>query len=335
LWYVDVESSANAITSHNASISTSYDSENWDITFENNLSQIAIPDDIQEPNSPLSLEKPLTDLTAKYLFKIKEENRLTQSTVQKIAMCTADLFSVSCRRLKRNIDQSLEDANIEDVPGLDAVFEEFIYPFEDLQTICMTTQFQRHEFLSYVQPVKKVLGTTRAFKRVKNKIRCIQVEKVSYYIPLLKTLQEQLKFKGMLKIRQIQLQDFNDGIFVRYHPLFSTDENALKLLIYYDDVNVANPMRNKICSLDMFYYQLVNIKPAYRGKLKSIHLFAICKKPYIKEFHLNEILKPLVEGVLYIYVGQFWQELQIPKRVKLSVASKKVWVELKENVAIA
>lgn len=161
LWYVDVESSANAITSHNTSISTSYDSENWDITFENNLSQIAIPDDIQEPNSPvmatsfvnncqLSLEEPLTDLTAKYLFKIKEENRLTQSTVQKIAMCTADLFSVACRRLKRKVDQSLEDANIEDLPGLDAVFEEFIYPFEDLQTICMTSQFQRHEFLSYV-----------------------------------------------------------------------------------------------------------------------------------------------------------------------------------------
>ena len=65
-------------------------------------------------------------------------------------MCTADLFSVACRRLKRKVDQSLEDANIEDVPGLDAVFEEFIYPFEDLQTICMTSQFQRHEFLSYV-----------------------------------------------------------------------------------------------------------------------------------------------------------------------------------------
>ena len=93
------------------------------------------------------------------------------------------------------------------------------------------------------------------------------------------------------------LEDFNDGIFVRYHPLFSTDENALKLLIYYDDVNVANPMTNKIHSLGMFYYQLANIKPAYRGKLKSIHLFAICKKPYIKEFGLNEILKPLVKDL--------------------------------------
>ena len=66
-------------------------------------------------NCQLPLEELLTDLTAKYLFKIKEENRLTQSTIQKIAMCTADLFSVACRRLKRKVDQSLEDANIEDV----------------------------------------------------------------------------------------------------------------------------------------------------------------------------------------------------------------------------
>lgn len=56
-------------------------------------------------------------------------------------------------------------------------------------------------------------------------------------------------------------------------------------------------MTNKIHSLGMFYYQLANIKPAYRGKLKSIHLFAICKKPYIKEFGLNEILKPLVKDL--------------------------------------
>lgn len=84
------------------------------------------------------------------------------------------------------------------------------------------------------------MGTTRAFKRVKNKIRCIQVEKVFYYIPLLKTLQEQLKFNEILQMVFAEnktdtaagyLEDFNDGIFVRYHPLFSTDENALKLLM--------------------------------------------------------------------------------------------------------
>ncbi|XP_068704496.1 uncharacterized protein [Montipora foliosa] len=93
------------------------------------------------------------------------------------------------------------------------------------------------------------------------------------------------------------LQDFNDGLFVHQHPLFSTDDNSLKLLIYYDDFNVANRMTNKVHQLGLFYYQLINTKSVYRGKLNSIHLFAICKKPYIKEFGLNKILKPLVDDL--------------------------------------
>ena len=72
---------------------------------------------------------------------------------------------------------------------------------------------------------------------------------------------------------------------------------ALKLVIYYDDVNTANPMTNKVHQLGLFYYQLVNIKSVYRGKLNSIQLFGICRKPYIKQFGLNEILKPLVDDL--------------------------------------
>jgi len=56
-------------------------------------------------------------------------------------------------------------------------------------------------------------------------------------------------------------------------------------------------MTNKIHPVGLFYYQLANIDPVYHGKLKSIHLFAICKNQYIKEFGLNEILKPLVEDL--------------------------------------
>ena len=197
--------------------------------------------------------------------------------------------------------------------------------------------------------MKKVLGKTRAFRRVKNKIRCIQIENVFYYIPILKTLQEQLKSKAILQMVFSEnngdtdvggyMQDFTDGLFVRNHPLFSIDDNALKLLIYYDDVNVANPMTNKVHSLGLFYYQLINIKSVYRGKLKSIHLFSICKKPYIKEFGLNKILQPLVDdlkelggncgypfaiggGIVYLR-GQSLQELLTPQQVKLLAALKK------------
>lgn len=152
------------------------------------------------------------------------------------------------------------------------------------------------------------MGSVTTFKKVKTKIRCVQVEKVFYYIPILKTLQQQLRSKEILKMVYSEgnfnpvnsssyLQDFNDGLLVRNHALFSTDDNALKLLIYYDDVNVANPMTNKIHSLGLFYYQLANINSVYRGKLKSIHLFAISKKQYIKEFGINKILELLVDDL--------------------------------------
>ena len=61
------------------------------------------------------------------------------------------------------------------------------------------------------------------------------------------------------------------------HPLFSTDDCALKLLMYYDDVNAANPMTNKIHQLGFFDYQLAKIKSVYCANFNSIHFFSILK----------------------------------------------------------
>lgn len=38
------------------------------------------------------------------------------------------------------------------------------------------------------------------------------------------------------------LFDFKDGTLYKNHPLFSVDDNALQLIIYYDDVEPANPL---------------------------------------------------------------------------------------------
>ena len=94
-------------------------------------------------------DEPLTNLTGRYLLKIKEENRLTQTTTQRVAQATSDLFSATFRRLKRKIEQTLENADIKEVPGLEAVFDEYMFPYEDLQTKWMTGEFQRDK-MSYV-----------------------------------------------------------------------------------------------------------------------------------------------------------------------------------------
>lgn len=102
-------------------------------------------------------------------------------------------------------------------------------------------------------------------------------------------------YKGSLLPRGEVMEDLSDGTLVHSHPLFSTDDRSLKILLYYDDVNVVNPLTNKMHKIGFFYYQLANICNKYRSKLKSIHLFATCDVRHIKKYGMDKILEPLVE----------------------------------------
>ena len=149
-----------------------------------------------------------------------------------------------------------------------------------------------------------------------NKRRIVLTEEEFYYIPVIKTLQAQLLSKNIInmildgpQLSQVAntFEDFPDGSFVQEHELFSCDDSALRLLFYYDDVNINNPLTNKLHKLSFFYYQLANIKPIYRSKLKSVHLLAICKTSYMKKYGINAIFSPIVEDLKILANGHPFQ----------------------------
>ena len=41
------------------------------------------------------------------------------------------------------------------------------------------------------------------------------------------------------------LGDYCDGSIYKNHPLFSTDPKALQIMLYYDDVEVVNPIGSR------------------------------------------------------------------------------------------
>ena len=41
------------------------------------------------------------------------------------------------------------------------------------------------------------------------------------------------------------LSDFCDGELCREHPLFSSDEQALQVLLYNDDIEICNPLGSR------------------------------------------------------------------------------------------
>lgn len=41
------------------------------------------------------------------------------------------------------------------------------------------------------------------------------------------------------------IADYCDGDVFKHHPLFSRDPQAIQILLYYDDVEVVNPLGSK------------------------------------------------------------------------------------------
>lgn len=41
------------------------------------------------------------------------------------------------------------------------------------------------------------------------------------------------------------MRDFCDGEFFKQHPIFSNHQNALQIILYYDDIEVANPLGSR------------------------------------------------------------------------------------------
>ncbi|XP_028419163.1 uncharacterized protein LOC114544868, partial [Dendronephthya gigantea] len=95
------------------------------------------------------------------------------------------------------------------------------------------------------------------------------------------------------------LRDVMDGDFFKSHPVFSLHSDALQLLGYYDDLEIANPLgsKAKIHKIGVFYFVLGNIRPMFRSSIRSIQLIAIAKTKDIKSFGIDNLLMPFIEDV--------------------------------------
>lgn len=74
---------------------------------------------------------------------------------------------------------------------------------------------------------------------------------------------------------------------------------ALQLQIYYDDVEVCNPLgsKTKIHEVGVFYFSILNIPPKFNSLLTNIHLLAICHSQDVKKYGFSAILKPFMDDL--------------------------------------
>lgn len=114
------------------------------------------------------------------------------------------------------------------------------------------------------------------------------------------------------------LEDFCDGSFVKNHALFQANPHALQIIIYYDDIEVGNPLGSKSgnhklgkyypwlyytlwlhnqITIGCFYFTLGNVLPIFRSQLRMIQLLAIAYTSDIRTYGYEKLLQPFLDSV--------------------------------------
>ena len=99
--------------------------------------------------------------------------------------------------------------------------------------------------------------------------------------------------------------DFCDGSMFKEHELFSSYQNALQIIAYYDELEIVNPIGTyvKKHKLGCLFFTLGNVRPRYRSVLKAINLVGVVKYEDIKgeETNIDSFLAPFVNDLKKLY----------------------------------
>lgn len=127
------------------------------------------------------------------------------------------------------------------------------------------------------------------------------------YVPILDTLNILLSHEdvlGKVKYPENSIGDgmfctFSDGTSYKQNKLFSSNKDALQIILYHDDFNIVNPLGNKVKKhkISGFYFVLGNLPIKFRSKLRDIHLAILSPAVFVEKYGYASILQPLLEDI--------------------------------------
>ena len=219
----------------------------------------------------------------------------------------------------------------------------FTHPAEALHAlnsqVKRTNYFERE--LGFVAPVEKAVGDFRLLYLKKRSGETVnkQVSSTFQYIPLQKTLSALFANDNFFQLYFSEkassdgyIRSHRDSLHFRRHPLFSKNPFALRLLIFFDEVEAVNPLGSKvkIHELGNFCFIILNLPTAENSLLSNIHPYSLVKSKNLKlsgfSFVLDEFLHELAdlesdEGMLLTIPGR--PNFRVQGTIAISAADTK------------
>ncbi|XP_068707636.1 uncharacterized protein [Montipora foliosa] len=238
------------------------------------------------------------------LLSFKERGRVPQTVVDSFVESSTQIARNSINMLKSGLISRLNTAGIQfsAVPGLRQLFGESnlsMDPFSGINRESLQYGYYKEHF-HLVEPRKIILGVYHTKARRGCKLKTIQKSDEAFYIPLIESLQQLLNDESILEEVENPHQrnddllcDFCDGDMFQEHPLFGTDPYALQVIVYFDELEVCNPLGSRATKhkIGAFYYTLGNIQPQNRSHMNAIQLLGLVHNKHIKKYGIEPILE--------------------------------------------
>ncbi|ELU09809.1 hypothetical protein CAPTEDRAFT_209587, partial [Capitella teleta] len=248
---------------------------------------------------PTCTEEQFTKCIAPFLLQLQEKHMISASTLQIILKEVLHLIEVACDHQKVNLSSLVY--KLELPVGICKEIESMLQfnKFLNVTEERIGTEWKRmklyKKYLKYVAPVPIHLGIDK-----QNRLRMAQ------YTPILDTLRIMLDHNDLLsEVMHPQDQipgifkDARDGSYFKENKLFMEEENALQILLYFDEFEVVNPIgyAKKPHKLGAFYFTLGNMSADKRSSLQAIQLVLLVYVQDLKVYGFNKVVKPLLEDL--------------------------------------
>lgn len=180
-------------------------------------------------------------------------------------------------------------------------------PFKNIHTKYKQKRFLRTNW-SYVDASAVVLGHHLETRTLTCGPQMEEIPDLYFHVPLLQSIKQYLSNDQVCNMvlaakstaPEGYLIDFWDGSVYKQHPMLSKmdncDENEafLGVQLYYDDVEVCNPLTGNSHNVAMFYYRLANVDPLYRSMLPAMRLVGALETKHLKQYGMDTVLEHIV-----------------------------------------
>ncbi|KAK3917322.1 L-xylulose reductase [Frankliniella fusca] len=293
------EEAENNVSAHTSNSQSGEETRNAPSSeLSRNSSNVEESSDTEESG----LDNELQNSAARMVLNLRRTGNVTETAMKKFMEETQKLSEQSAKSMRQQVVDNLTSAGVNEDTIRKSVDIGVTQPFKKLKN-CQQQMKYFEENFHLVQPESKQFGDRydeRLDKETGNALP-VQVPVKFQYISVKKTLTAVLNNKVLFDLIHSEtagtdgkMRSFLDGSLAGEHPLIKEHPHALRLVLYIDDFECANPLGSKAGphKITAVYLLIQNLPPEENARLRSIHLSA---HAYREDLPLDKLVDVLLE----------------------------------------